>query len=171
MSLLRNSLLLLVLAAVGACGFTPVYQQYGHGIRGTDGKLAQVKLGDISHSNASPRVVQMLRTNLGRELNPDNDYSQQHYVLDVVLDNAIEALGVKQDKEITRYNLNYVARYTLRDLATGRKVVDGRSRITGSYDAVASDFGTFAAQRDIEEKILVELAKDIKLKLTSHFLK
>lgn len=168
MSLLRKIIISSFVIALAACGFEPVHQNYGGRIIGAERNMAEIKLGDIG--GQKDRAEQLLKTNLDRELNISNSSVQKKYILDVTLTRSTEALGVKKDKEITRYKTTYHAYYVLRDISTSSKVTDGNSRVSGGYDAVNSDFATYAAEKDVDGRIMNELAKDIKLKLTSYFL-
>lgn len=167
MLLLRNLFLVVVFSfVIVACGFSPVHKDYGRGGGGTNEQLAAIEFGSIS-AEEGRRVEQLFKTNLKRELNPKSIPISKKYSLDVNLIRTTQALGVKQDKEITRYNIIYVAKYTLRDINTKNKIKSGKSRIVGGYDAVASDFATYAAQKDVEQRIIGELARDLKLRLSS----
>jgi LPS-assembly lipoprotein len=166
---LRKIFILVTVLSLTACGFAPVHQRYGGKVFGAEGDLAAIKLGNIG--DQKERTDQVLKTNLGRELNLSSINAKKKYILNITLTDSIAGLGVKKDKEITRYNIIFTANYTLQDIETKEEVTRGRSKIVGGYDAVASDFGTYAAKKDVEGRIMNELAKDIKLRLTSYFLR
>lgn len=169
MSLLR-SIILLFFMSLQACGFSPVHKDYNpYSSGGTDEHLASIKLGEIGEQKSRPE--QMLKTNLQKELGLYDNIRNQKYILDLNLARGLSGLGVKKDKEITRYNITYTANFKLKDITSGKIIKKGKSRITGGYDAVESDFGTYTAQKDIEGRIMDEMAKDIKLRLTNFFLK
>ena len=107
---------------------------------------------------------------LEKELNPQAINLPNRYEIDIILSRGIASLGVKKDKEVTRYNLIYTANYTLKNTASGKNEIAGKSKIVGGYDAVSSDFGTYSAEKDAERRIMTELAKEIKLKLIAFFL-
>ena len=62
------------------------------------------------------------------------------------------------------------AKYVLTEIATGKVVRRGTSRMSGSYDTSTSEFADYTAEQDTYTKIMKELAKDIRFQLTTQFL-
>lgn len=167
--LLRKLFLLSCVLCLVSCGFRPVYQDshQAYGVE-TEDKLAAIRIGNIGPNDG--RTEQMLRTNLEKALNLRSINVPQEYTLEITLTESLESLGVKKDREITRYNLVYTAHFNLLKNGIKTPVKRGKSRIAGGYDAVSSDFATYAAEKDIKGRIMNELANDIKTRLSSFFL-
>lgn len=152
------------------CGFSPVYGERGHRAPQEDGKLresfAAVRVDPITFGRAGQR----LQGQLEDLLHPAQEKVQDRYVLHVDLKKNIEGLGIQRNREITRYDLEVTATYRLTEIATGRELTKGTSRMVEGYDAALSDFATFSAEEDTLQRIMGELARDIHTRLSSYFL-
>lgn len=166
LSLFRNlTLLILVSAAISACGFQPVYQQ-----KSADNVQSKYDFSSVAVSQINfGRPGQQLQSKLEDLLNPTGKSSEKRYNLRVDVEKKREGIAITQEREITRYNLVVTAKYKLEDRETGKTVDEGTSRMFGSFDAVESDFGTYAAEEDTLARIMGELANNIQVKLTSYF--
>jgi len=162
---LRKYFLLLLIAPLFACGFTPVYRS----IDGSGGELI-TDLQSISVDEiAFGRAGQILKTDLER-LFGDNQYAHKKYRLHIDLEKRKEGIAIEKNREVTRYNIIITAKYELIKNDGGKVVNKGNSQITGSYDAFESDYATYAAEEDTIIRIVRELAKDIRFRLASSFL-
>lgn len=155
--------LLIALFTLAACGFTPVYQKT------ETGKEVQHKLEDVTIAEIKQgRMGQMLRTELTHNLGTDNK-SGAPYLLTITMDRKKEEQAIRQDREVTRYILRINGQYRLTDQASGKELAKGTSMMTASYDAVGSDFATYALEQDTERRLVKEMARDIHFRLVRHF--
>ncbi len=142
--------------SLSACGFKPVY-----GKETEQGpQLAAIRVADIPGRNG-----QVLRTTLEDLLNPENVYSEPQYQLNIKLERALRELGIQDNLRVTRYDVALTAKYSLISLVDGREVTNGVSRIKSSYNRTESEFATFVADEDANQKAAEEMARDIKSRL------
>ncbi len=149
-----------------SCGFQPVY--YSGENAATVAALREVRVEPIVPGRIGQELHNALEDlfYVGAAAVPT-----PRYALQVSLTRNLQPLVIEKDREITRYNLEYSAVYTLTSLDTHQKIHEGKSRITGSYDATASsDFATYAAEKDTESRVMDEMARDIFTRLSAYFL-
>ncbi|SFQ15694.1 LPS assembly lipoprotein LptE [Tranquillimonas alkanivorans] len=154
---------LLSLAALAACGFTPVYGPGGaaEGLRGT----IAVDPPDDPEGYA---LVRQLERRLGQPVDPLYDLSA-----DILL--RQEGLGVTPDQEVTRYQLIGAVRFVLTEIASGEAVATGEVRNFTGYSAPVFDpsRGSIAgnpvtvltAERDARERLMTILADQVVAQL------
>jgi LPS-assembly lipoprotein len=145
-------------AALGACGFQPLYGD--NGARNASAELAAVHINTIPDRNG-----QMLHNFLLDRINAQGRPSDPRYVLDIRLTESKASLGIIKDSSSTLAQIASVANYTLRDLKANKVLQSGRSRSVTSYNIVQSDFATLAAEKDARERTLRELSEDITTKV------
>lgn len=149
--------LVIALAIIlSGCGFRPVYE-----LKTGERSLSEISVRPVDFGRAG----QILTTELEDLFNPGRKASAPKYTLFLALDRKKEGLAIQQDKEVTRYNLIVKADYRLEEIGAGKVITSGSSRVFGSFDAVESDFGTYAAEEDTLNRIMKELAKNIEMKL------
>ena len=152
----------LVLAALGGCGFTPLYAtQTASGPMSVD--LAAIRVAPIPD-----RLGQYVRNNLIDLLNPQGEPQTPAYRLIVRLSEDREGLAIERDTSITRYNYTLIAHYELRD-ATDHVVESGKARAIAAYNVVSSQFATLAAENDAQMRASREVAETIRLRLAAGF--
>ena len=156
LSQLKKITLLFVLAiTIQSCGFSAIYGEYSE----LKQKLAAVSVKKIDFG----KTGQEFQTELEDLLNPTKaDVAKTKYSLVIKLNKRRDALIIEQDREITRYNLILAAEYKLIDSTTGNEISSGTEKVTGSYDAVESDFATFTVEEDTLKRVTKELAKVIR---------
>ena len=153
-SLDRRSLLILPLAALAACGFTPVYAPGGTGaaLRG------QVRV-DTPTSTDAYMLTRTLEDRLGRSgPNPA-------YALGYTISTETEGQAVTATNETTRYSLVGRADYVLKSLATGTIVASGTVENFTGYSATGSTVETLSSERDAQERLMTIMADQIVTRL------
>lgn len=145
-------------AALGACGFTPLYGERG----GVD---ASAELAAVHINTIRDRNGQMLHNLLLDRINPNGRPASPLYGLDVQLVEAKANTGIIKDSSSTSAQLANTASYTLVELKTRKPLQSGRSRSVSSYNIVQSDFATLASEKDARERTLREIAEDITTKV------
>lgn len=156
-------LLALMPAALGACGFKPVYGTAAHDSTvGT--ALANVQIDPIADRNG-----QVLRNNLIDRFYTDGRPASAKYRLALSLAATEEALGIQKDATATRARLRLQASYELVDIASGQVVYRTFSRSVVSFNLVDSQFAVLATRQDAYDRGLTELADDIRTRLSLFF--
>ena len=149
----RRTLLFLSAAALGGCGFTPVYAPGG-----TGAALRGRVLVDAPEALDSYLLVQTLEDRLGRS-------SQPLYRLSVNLVLGEQGQALTQAGDITRYSVVGLADYTLRVAGSGDVIASGRVENFTGYSATGSTAETLASERDARARLMTILADQITTEL------
>lgn len=157
---------LLLLLALGACGFQPVY-----GTRGTGSTSSSVTadLAAISIGPIADRRGQLLRNSLRDKLTPRGVPARARFRLDVSLTENRSDLVILKDSTSTFSKVRFIAEFVLVDLATNQPVHRGRSESTTTFNRVESDFAILAAEKDARRRAADEIGEDIRLRLGLYF--
>ena len=155
MSLFDRRAILGLPLALAACGFTPVY-----GPGGTGSRLQNnVEIVDPDTRDTF-LLTRRLEERLGRTSTPV-------YKLTLTVDTEEEDLAIDREGNISRFNLLGRADYALIEQATGRTVTSGSVDNFTSYSATGTTVATLAAQRDAQERLMIQLADQIFVRLAS----
>ena len=157
----------LVLGGLQGCGFEPVYRQGGSS-GATSGELGR-SLASVSVLRIDDRVGHRIRNHLVQLLGSGSDQGPDSYELSVKVEETRTPLLIQADDTITRFNLSLEARFVLRELDSGKQLLDGRARSIGSYNVVESEFATVMAERDAENRAAGELSAEIHSLLVAYF--
>lgn len=158
----RPLLSLAVAAALGACGFEPLYGRFND--RSITDQLAGIKIGMIEN-----RSGQILRNQLIDGLSPRGQPDRPTHTLAVeLLEPRPQDLGVARDDTVVRYSYSTTAVFKLSD-TTGRVVLIGQSNSTSSYEVTNSEFATVAGRNNARDRVLEEIAHDVKVQLAVYF--
>lgn len=155
---------LVLLLALAACGFRPLYGDPDRGGAGTAPQLGEILVNPIPD-----RLGQILRNDLVDRLTPSGSPDRPRYRLSVVIATSKEGLAITKDESITRFNLRISATYVLYDAASNAEITRGISRTIAAYNVVQSQFATLAAEKDAESRAARELSEDIRTRLAVFF--
>lgn len=157
-SLLLRILPVMAVFVLGACNLKPLHA-----------KKESLSGGSCSNFKVDPinfdQVGQKLRYKLQDSLNASCSNNKK-YVISVELAKEKESIGLQKDREITRYNVFLVAVYRVREQGGNEVILEGRRKLAGGFDAVVSDYGTYAQEQDTYRKLADELARDLSLKIS-----
>ena len=144
------------LAAVGACGFTPLYAQPG-----VAGGLTRIQV-------VAPqgRVGYLLREDLDDSLGRDVGDAPA-YRLDLALAQSRGSHGLRADATAQRYELDMTVRYTLTDLSTGKVAHAGQVTSAVSYDSADQPYAGIAARQDTQDRMASDAAQKIELQVAA----
>lgn len=155
----RRSLLLsfAAVAALSACGFTPVYAPGGsaEGLRGA------VTVAAPSDAN-SYELVKRLEERLGRNLSAP-------YELSYKITTRSEDVGVTPRQEITRTQILGAVEFTVTSVASGDVVERGSLSNFTSYSTEGSTVSTASVERDANRRLMVMLADMMVTRFTATF--
>ncbi|MEP1355592.1 MAG: LPS assembly lipoprotein LptE [Tateyamaria sp.] len=143
----------LVILALGACGFTPVYGPNGAGT-----VLQNRVLVDKPDDRTGFLLVQRLEERLGRSSDPA-------FRLAVDLAMREENRAIDPDGDIRRFHLIGTAEYTLLEAGTDVVVQTDTVENFVGYSATGTTVATLAARRDAQERLMTILADQIVLQL------
>lgn len=151
----RTLLFLPAVAALVACGFTPVY-----GPDGTATELRGRVLIDEPVEEHSYMLVRDLEQILGQTKAPI-------YRLSYVLITDTQGQAVTAEGDITRYSVVGEVAYTLRKSDTQVIVASGEVDNFAGYSATGTAVETLASERDAYARLMNILADQIAVKLYS----
>ena len=155
--------ILLGLAALPACGFTPAY-----GPKGAASGLRGAIAIDAPSDEEGYHLVRRLEERLG-------DPTTGDYRLSASIAITQDGLGITPDLDITRYRVRGEVTWTLTHLASSDIVADGLVRNFTAYSAPVFDdsrgsiagntVSVLTAERDARERLMVILADQIVARL------
>jgi LPS-assembly lipoprotein len=154
--------LLIVVFALSACGFRPLYG-------GQAGAARRLELGQISITPIDSKNGIDLRNELIDRITPDGEPTYPQYRLDIKLHEYREGLGIQKDSSVTRWNYQLNAEYQLFDLGTGKVITKGNASSMASYSVVDSQFATLSAENDAKQRASVDLGDQLELRLALFF--
>jgi len=152
-------------AALGACGFRPLYgQPAGPVAESVAGALASVDVAPIAE-----REGQIMRALLLRRLNPGGRPADPDYRLSVRLSESIDDLGIRRDDTATRANLTLRAAVELRALETDEVVLVRTLDAVTSYNILDDLYATLAVERDARQRAVESLSETIRTQVALYF--
>ena len=145
------------LAALGACGFTPLYATPGVG-------------AGLSHI----QVVAPPQDRVGFLLREDLDDAFGHevgappqYRLEMTLNEVRQAHGLTANATAQRYELDMRVDYTLTEIATGKVVNKGTVVSNLSYDSADQPYAGIAARQDTQDRLASDAAQKIEVQVAA----
>lgn len=151
----RRTLLMMLPAALAACGFTPAY---GPGGRGT-ALQGRIEVAAPENENAFV-LVRELERRLGRATRPE-------YRLTYEISTDTQGQAVTASNETTRYSVVGRVSYALTRTADGKVVAKGTEQNFTGYSATGSTVETLAGENDAQERLMAILADQIHASLLS----
>lgn len=145
--------LLPAVAAMAACGFTPVY--------GPGTPVTQLR-GRIQLPVFDTRLGFDMFERLEQRLGPTNNPLFSLHLETTVNE---QGLAISQDNAITRYNLRAESSYGLIRMSDNTQVFAAIARAFTAYSATASVYATRVAARDAERRIAISLADQIATRI------
>ena len=149
-------------AALGGCGFTPLYGE--HGLAAAPDVVEA--LSTVSIRPLPDREGMKLRQILREELQPKG-LAKPAYDLDVRLSKRVEELGIRPDATSSRANLILLATFSLNE--GGRSVFADRVQSIVSYNILAEQFATVTSQADAENRGIKQVGAEIRTRLAVYF--
>ena len=143
-------------AALGGCGFTPMYAQ-----QGVVSNLAAIDVV-APQGRAGFLIRQHLDDAFAR-----NRAGPAAYRMQLALAEARYPRGIRTDNVATRYEYVLTADYTLAALPSGAVAKRGRVRVELTYDSADQPYASIAAQQDAEDRATEEAARRIQLELAA----
>lgn len=149
----RFATVIVALAGLSGCGFTPLYGNAGVGS----------SLSRIAVTTQDDRLGYRVREQLEDALGRDGGRAPL-WRLETALEQSRRPLGRRIDDTATRYELTVRGAWTLTP-ADGGPAVTGAETVTTTYAAADQPYAAIAAQQDGEERAAAELARLIRLGL------
>lgn len=159
---MKRRILLGAALALSGCGFEPLYGRFGD--RSIADDLATIKVQLIAN-----RSGQILRNHLLDGLTPRGEPQPAAYVLRVELfEPGPQDIAITRNESVVRYSYPTVARFRLQD-AAGTELLRSEASGVASYEVTGSEFATVAGQLNARERVLAEIATEIKAQIAVWF--
>ena len=155
MSLFNRRLLILSLAALAGCGFSPAL---------APGTAARSLLGAIEVAAPTGRNSFDLAKQLELNLGPANS---PRYALRYGLGTSTAGVAITSSQETTRYHVTGKANFSVLDLNSGAVVSSGKVQGFTAYSATGSTAATLSARDDAYARLMVQLADQITTRLSA----
>jgi LPS-assembly lipoprotein len=164
LKLVASAGLLAGVAALGGCGWQPLYGPTASG--------AQLKdvMRTVNISTVPGRVGQRIRNELifkqtgGGEAAAQTKYRLDIAVRESILNTAVERTGDPKGQVYQLYS-----QFKLVRIADGQVVLEGHSNARAAFDKVDSVFADIRAKRDAEDRAARTISEAINTRLASYF--
>jgi LPS-assembly lipoprotein len=143
-------------AALGGCGFTPLYARPG-------------VAGGMTHIEVvapKGRVGYLLQENL------DDDFAHAKgdapvYRLELTMHTVRQAHGLTANDTAQRYELDLKVTYNLVEIASGKVAHTGSVISDVSYDSTDQPYAGIAARQDVQNREASDIAQKIQVQIVS----
>ncbi len=155
----------IVAAALGACGFQPLYAPSADAVDAdVEAALANVRIEPIED-----RAGQKLHNNLMDLLNPRGRPKNPRYVLKVRLHESSEGVLTSKESFTTRTHLRIAATFDLSPINSKSAVYSGKESVVSSFNVIRNPFSTAVAEESARTHITREIAHGVHAKLAVFF--
>lgn len=151
---------LIGLAALGGCGFRPLY---GGGTGSGPGTL----LGNVRIIAGRGELSFRLREALIENLRPTSGSAPLTLTVDPKV--TRDGLLIEEDDEITRYNLTLDVTYLLRRAGDTSVLFQDKARTIAAFNATASQFATLVSEREVQARAVEDIADKISRRLAAAY--
>jgi LPS-assembly lipoprotein len=151
-------------AALGGCGFHPLYANYGPE-RGGQQIFHSIYVEPIDGEVAGYEMRNSLIDLLHGASKPE----QAEYRLSITIRQIAQGIAIQNDASITRYNFSLQADYNLTNRKTGKSIKAGSESTIAPYDVVASPYATEVAEHNAQKSGAHDLASRIQVELAVYF--
>lgn len=152
--------LLVMLGAVTACGFRPLYGDQSAAAVSSE-ELAAVQIDLIKD-----REGQMLRNTLLDRFQPAGAAPKPLYGLTIGLIVQKVGLAINPDETGSRANYIMLADYLVRDIVNGAVLFKGRSRAVTGYNVLDSEFATTSSEADAARRAVFDISEQITTRVS-----
>ena len=154
----RRGFLLLLAAALGGCGFHPLYAPRSP--QDWDPDLAAIGVSPIPN-----RPGQILALALRENLNPSGTSVRARWQLNTTLTIGRADLGIQRNATATSSEITVSASYSVVDLKTGKQVYASASRATGDFNQFNDAYATQVGADDAQDRALREIADEMTIRM------
>jgi LPS-assembly lipoprotein len=165
MLLFRSLSIVIIVALLQSCGFTPMYAQ-----REDSADIAE-KLATVQIKPIKTLIGQTYVNTLEDILDPAHKGAAKDYVLEATVNKETQALAIEQDRTVTRYKVIVTVNYSLKQISDDKVISSGTVRGQSDYDKVDSDYATYVSEDQTTNRAIRELAQDTKIKIIAALLK
>jgi len=154
---------LVLLLALGACGFRPMA-----GANGAEGAVT-AQLASVRVSVIKDRSGQILRNLLIDSFSGTSHPADPEYQLDVALEAGEDTLAVQKDASVSRGQWTVTANYRLVHIASGRVMFQASSRAISGYNSTFVQYASFVSEESAYQRGIEYLSGEIKTRVALFF--
>ena len=165
MSLPPKPLALALVLLLAACGFTPMYGQYGD--RNVVAGLDQIEIAMVPDAAG----IELRNHLIDRFYQNGYPASPTHKLVLSAVAEQERDLDITIDSEATRKQIRLQVSMNLMDHATGKPVLSRSFSAITSYNVSTTQFATRISEADAREAAIADLARQIETQLSLYFKK
>ncbi len=152
---------LIVLMALSACGYKPLYGTASNGQGVAD------SLSSISIEETDTRVGQLIRNNLLSSMRPAGTAGQDEFRLTINPSVSLTLLADDDARDVQRKRLRLSVNYKLIEISSGQEMNSGKTFSNVSYDIVNEPIADLEAESNATSKAAQEVGLDIRIRLAA----
>ena len=166
--------ILVFILGLASCGFKPLYVErhsdekwYYKGRFDTSisQEIAQIKI-----EPAGERIGQLVRGELLDSLTPKGAPDKPKYRLKIDnIEKFVTNQAMRDDITATRERIEYKLNYSMYDVSTGQKLLEGDTLALLGYDIMANPYSTTFSGKKAEKDAAKIMADDISLRIGAYF--
>jgi len=156
-----------MMLAISACGFRPLYAPPDEDTK-IQGVYAFDALQRVVIANIPDREGQYLRNALVRLLHPKGRRGEALLILNITLSESTSSLAVQRSAEATRANLTVKSNFQLYRVDGGNEIHSDLVTSSSGYNIFRSEFQTLMAEKGARERALDDLAQQIRIRLAAY---
>ena len=157
---LYKGIVVLGLAALTACQWSPVYEKQD---AQADAVTAQVQIEPIPEE-----IGRVIRQELINTLNPKNEDAKKAYRLTVSrVQETSSNVGIVTDNTATQAIMHLSATYQLTEMATKKVLLSSAARVASNYNILRKEpYATVTARENTKKTLSLMLADQIALQVS-----
>lgn len=148
----------LLLLALAACGFHPLYSERTQ-------EIDEPALAAIVVQPIPDRIGQQLALSLREALNPRGLSVEPRYTLTAALTQTRVDLGIQRDATSTRGRVDVYVTVTLSDNRTGKPLYTARAQSTSAFNILEDAYAAQVAESDARTRTVRDLTTEIRTRL------
>jgi hypothetical protein len=148
-----------IVAALSACGFSPMYADKSSTVAPElTQTMAAIQITPIAdHDGVTLRQI------LREGMQPNGPANHYLYELNVQLRSVTQELGVRRDATSSRANRIYTARFAL--LQNGKRVFADQVQSVVSYNIADDQYATVTSVNDAGDRAIKQIGQEIKTRV------
>lgn len=154
------------LFTLSGCGFEAVHAKRGGAKVTGENDSINTALQSVQVVTDRSRLGQLLKAELGDQLNPSHAKETKRYQLRIRLTETKGGSFINPDGTSSRNDVRFSSSYQLTPITGGEVIDQGSINRVSSYSlSDQADYATYVAEQDARKRGIIELARAYKLRL------
>ncbi len=164
--MLKRLLLAIFLTSLlSSCGFKVIYRQQDDGTSAYVNELSSIRI-----KKDRKRLSQELKNNLYDLFNPEMIESEPKYFLVLNTARSIGSTFTTATGASGRNQVIINVNYDLKNINTGETISSGSTTVNDNYDVTTNRYGTYTAEKYIENNLAIIAAQNIRNSIINDFI-